>query len=490
MYIGRTKILCDESEITSGNVVQILTDALLDHQNNSAQCDFLYRYYRGDQPILQRTKTIRKEICNKIVENRANEIVSFKTGYLCGEPLQYVSRGSTDVISGGIQKLNDFMLLNGKSALDKSLAEWMYICGVGVRMVQPNRVYAGATVPKRLRKFLGISVVGDAPQDEAPFETYTLDPRYSFVVYHSGLGEPPLFGVKYITKQDKSTIYTVYTAAQQLTVTMSEENDPIVAETANPLGVVPIIEYPLNNARLGAFEIVMPILDAINTVQSNRLDGVEQFIQSLIIFYNCDIDDDVAVSLREAGLIKLKSIGEIKAEVKELAEQLDQSQTQTLTDYMYQTVLNIAGMPNRNGGSSTSDTGAATLIRDGWSAAEARAKDDEIMFKESERRFLKIVLRVLRDTVGTPLGLVDIETKFTRRNYENIQTKAQVLTSMLSNDKVAPELAFTHCGMFSDPQDAYRQSKEYYEKVKSEQVTQTNPSDAKKPEPKAGDPAA
>ena len=112
------------------------------------------------------------------------------------------------------------------------------------------------------------------------------------------------------------------------------------------------------------------------------------------------------------------------------------------------------------------------------------------MFKESERRFLKIVLRVLRDTVGTPLGLVDIETKFTRRNYENIQTKAQVLTSMLSNDKVAPELAFTHCGMFSDPQDAYRQSKEYYEKVKSEQVTQTNPSDAKKPEPKAGDPAA
>jgi SPP1 family phage portal protein len=484
MYIGRTKILCDEPVVTADNVVQVLTDALLAHQNNSAQCDYLYNYYRGNQPILQRVKTIRPEICNKIVENRANEIVSFKTGYLCGEPLQYVSRGSTDEISTGIQSLNDFMLLNGKAALDKSLAEWMYICGVGCRMIQPNRALIKNEIEPNLKK--GKTVV---PADEPPFEAFTLDPRYSFVVYHSGLGEKPLFGVKYVTKQDKSTVYTVYTATQQFTITMSEGQEATISESVNPLGAEPIIEYPLNNARLGAFEIVMPILDAINTTQSNRLDGVEQFIQSLLIFTNCDIDDDAAKSLRAAGLIKLKSIGDIKAEVKEIAEALDQQQTQTLTDYMYQTVLNIVGMPNRNGGSSTSDTGAATIVRDGWAAAEARAKDDEIMFKESERRFLKIVLRILRDTVGTPLSLVDVETKFTRRNYENIQTKSQVLTSMLASDKIAPELAFTHCGMFSDPQDAYRQSKAHYEKVKNEQK-QEEPPDGNSGNGKTGNEAA
>lgn len=490
MYIGREKILCDEPTVTAENVVQLLTDALLTHTNNSAQCDYLYNYYRGDQPILQRVKTIRPEICNKIVENRANEIVSFKTGYLCGEPLQYVSRGSTDEISAGIQSLNDFMLLNGKAALDKALAEWMYICGVGNRMIQPNRaVITGSVVPM-------LAKGAAPPMDEPPFEVFTLDPRYSFVVYYSGLGEPPLFGVKQITKQDKSVVYTVYTATQQFTIMESEGNESTVAESVNPLGVVPIIEYPLNNARLGAFEIVMPILDAINTVQSNRLDGIEQFIQSLLVFYNCDIDDDAAKVLREAGIIKLKSIGDIKADVKEIAEQLDQSQTQTLTDYMYQTVLNIVGMPNRNGGSSTSDTGTATIVRDGWAAAEARAKDDEIMFKESERRFLKIVLRILRDTVGTPLSLVDVETKFTRRNYENIQTKSQVLTSMLASDKIAPELAFTHCGMFSDPQDAYRQSKAHYEKVKAEaqkiaeQQKQEEPPDGNSGNGKTGNEAA
>jgi SPP1 family phage portal protein len=145
----------------------------------------------------------------------------------------------------------------------------------------------------------------------------------------------------------------------------------------------------MNNARLGAFETVLSILDAINNVQSNRIDGIEQFVQSLILLYNCDIEDDDAKNLREAGLIKLRSVGDIKADLKILESELNQSQTQTLIDYMYQTVLNIVGMPNRNGGTSTSDTGSAVIMRDGWEAAEARAKDDELMFKESERQFLK-----------------------------------------------------------------------------------------------------
>lgn len=43
---------------------------------------------------------------------------------------------------------------------------------------------------------------------------------------------------------------------------------------------------------MGAFESVVPLLDAINNVQSNRLDGIEQFIQSLMVFYNCTLGED------------------------------------------------------------------------------------------------------------------------------------------------------------------------------------------------------
>ena len=143
-------------------------------------------------------------------------------------------------------------------------------------------------------------------------------------------------------------------------------------------------------------------------------------------------------------------------------------QTQTLVDYLYQTVLTICGMPNRNGGSSTSDTGAAVIMRDGWSLAESRAKDSELMFKKSEHEVLKLILRIIRDTEGLSPEIYDLRLKnvslqFTRRNYENVQSKSQVLVSMLQQNKIHPRLAFQHSGLFTDPESAYQLSKEYSE---------------------------
>jgi SPP1 family phage portal protein len=470
-YTGRKKILCDEPVIHEGNIVSVLTDTLSVHRENSRAIDYLYRYYKGEQPILRRVKEIRPEICNRIVENRANEIVSFKTGYLCGEPLQYISRGSTDDVSEGISRLNDMMLLCGKAAKDKELAEWMYICGTGYRMITPNAPYiSGEIVPKLKNRRT------DFMEDEAPFEIHTLDPRNAFVIYHSGLGEKPLLGVKYVERQDKKFVFSAYTPTHYYELVSDNPISGLRLERSETraLSAIPIVEYPLNNARQGAFEVVMPLLDAINTVQSNRLDGIEQFVQSLIVLTNAEIDEDKAKMLRDAGLITLKSFGDSKADLKIIAEQLDQQQTQTLIDYMHQTILDIVGMPNRNGGSSTSDTGAAVFQRDGHSSAESRAKSDELMFKEAERQVIKIALSIMRSTVGTNLKLADVETKFTRRNYENSLSKSQILTSMLANDKIAPSLAFAHCGLFSDPEDAAKMSAEHYARVQGELERELN----------------
>lgn len=206
------------------------------------------------------------------------------------------------------------------------------------------------------------------------------------------------------------------------------------------------------------------IVDAINLTDSNRLDGVEQFIQALMLFHNVDISSEDFDELRERGAIKFKDIDpQLKAEINYLVSNLNQGETQTLVDHMYQTVLTICGMPNRNGGSSTSDTGSAVIMRDGWSAAEARAKDSELMFKKSERIFLKVVLNICRTLANMDLKVCNVEIRFTRRNYENILQKAQVLDLMLKNNKIHPRLAFEHCGLFVDSDLAYTLSAEYAE---------------------------
>jgi SPP1 family phage portal protein len=273
-----------------------------------------------------------------------------------------------------------------------------------------------------------------------------------------------MFAVKYRVDSESRRICSVYSADWYWRIV----EDKIVESKAHALGMIPIFEYPANNARLGAFEIVLPMLDAINTVASNRLDGVEQFIQAFVKFVNCDIDEEQFKALKDLGAIKVKSVDGTTADVSIVTQELNQVQTQTLVDYLYQTVLTICGMPNRNGGSSTSDTGAAVIMRDGWTLAESRAKDRELMFKKSEHEMLKLVLRIIRDSEGLSddvynLKLKNISMQFTRRNYENIQSKAQVLVSMLQQNKIHPRLAFATSGAFTDPESAYQMSMEYYE---------------------------
>lgn len=437
---GRRMILTDETEVNIGNVVQILRKALPYHWKNRSEISYLWSYYKGRQPILNRVKEVRPEITNKIVENRANEIVSFKSGYLMGEPLQYVSRGNAENIADAINQLNEFVFAEEKPAKDKELADWFHICGTSFRMVLPDEM-AGE-------------------DDESPFEIYTLDPRNTFVVYNNGLGNKPILGVKYVVDENGVVHYSCYSDHEYFEIVESK----VISYDTHILGEIPIIEYPLNMARIGAFELVIPLLDAINLTDSNRLDGVEQFIQALMLFHNVDISSEDFDELRERGAIKFKDIDpQLKAEINYLVSNLNQGETQTLVDHMYQTVLTICGMPNRNGGSSTSDTGSAVIMRDGWSAAEARAKDSELMFKKSERIFLKVVLNICRTLADMDLKVCNVEIRFTRRNYENILQKAQVLDLMLKNNKIHPRLAFEHCGLFVDSDLAYTLSAEYAE---------------------------
>ena len=445
---GRRVIKTSVTHITPENVVDVLLKALSIHALNRSEIDYLWEYYKGKQPILHRQKEVRPEITNRIVENRANEIVSFKVGYLCGEPIQYVGKNGSEEITQGITRLNELMFAEDKAAQDQEIVEWQMICGTAYRLVLPDE---------------------KSEEDEAPFELYTLDPRDTFVVYSNEIGNKPVMAVKYSKDDNEITHYSIYTENMYYLV----EDGILKESTAHALDMIPIFEYPANNARLGSFEIVLPLLDTLNNITSNRMDGIEQVIQAFIKFINCDISKDEYEEFLQLGAIKVKSVDGANADVGVVTTDLNQSQTQTLKEDCYNAILTICGMPNRNGGTSTSDTGAAVLLRDGWSLAEARAKDSENMFKKSEKKMLKLVLRICRELSDLNLGLKDIELQFTRRNYENIQSKSQVLVSMLQNNKIHPLLAFQHSGLFIDPERAYAMSLKYYEEEQAKLVEQT-----------------
>lgn len=442
MSYGRRMIFTDAAEITANNVVEEVRKAVMVHDLNRNEITALYDCYRGKTAILGKTKEIRETINHKINENRAYEVVSFHKGYSFGEAIQYVRRESSnnkaadDPIAADINALNGYMSDADKAACDSEIAEWLYVGGAGYRLTLPNPEWS-------------------KDNDESPINLYSLDPRQTFIVHSSAVDKRPMMAVYYVKRENAERVFGVYTDTSYYEFTEFGE----AIEKPNTLGMIPIVEYPADTPRLGVFEIVMPLLDALDELQSNRMDDIVQFVNSFLAILGGELDEETYSKLNEWKTLCLPD----GTDAKYLSATLSQSDVQTLKDDLYQSILTICGVPNRNGGSSTSDTGNAVIMRDGWQAAEARAKATELMFKRAEKQFLKLVLRILRDTVSTSLRLTDIDIHFTRRNYENIASKSQVLISMLNNPWIHPEVAYASCGMFPDPESAYLQGKAWHE---------------------------
>lgn len=451
--LGRRVIYTSVEQVNADNVIDVVNNALSFHVKNLQEEEYLYWYRRGLQPILSRTKEVRPEINNTVVENHADEIVNFKNGYFLTQPAFYVARNEAS--QDKIDELNEYLYRSGKQQVDNRLADWFHTVGRAALLIRSN------------------------DDKNVPVKAYALDPRSAFVVYSLEPGNEPIMGVNMVIsdeklKVDAFTKDAVYRLSGGFTgKVMTSMPERYVATVTNldksetnPLGKVPIIEYSYNSVGMSSFENVIPLLDSINNVMSNRVDGIEQFIQSLAVAVNCQFDEGTTANdIRQAGMIVLKSIGENKADFKILSEQLNQSETQVLVDYLYDQVLRIAAMPSTTkGGTSTSDTGTAVYLRDGFAQADTCARNTEDLFKESNRRFDEIFIDILKRKGILDVELTDFDLNFVRNSTSNMQSKAQTLHTLLSAG-LEPTIALERSGVSNDPISDFKQSEKYFKMV-------------------------
>lgn len=467
---GRRQILSSVEEITDENVIEVLNKALAVHALNRKEELFLKNYEKGLQPILFRTKDYNDHINNKIVVNIANQIVTFKTSEFAGEPIMYVTRGTgmraSDTSDKGnedeesvpekVARVNSMMLSEGKQSKDYRLAYDMFTCGVGYRLTIHD---SGREETDYL--------------DEAPFEIYIPKAENTFVVRRSDVTRRVLMGVTYVftDENEQNPEYTVYTPNVKYTISGVDSEMKIIGREQHNFGQVTLTEYPCNPNYMGAFEPVVPLLDAYNLTLSNKLDGIEQFIQALMVFDGVDISREDFLELKDLGAIKLPATqgGNGGRKLYYLNEQLDQSQTQTVLDGMYKNILRIVGMPSQgDGNTSDSSNNGAMIIKNGWWDAEARMQETQSMWKEAETEFLKIVLKICADANEMDgLRISDLEPKFWRQSYEDLLVKTQSFSTLRTSGMPAIQ-AFTFSHLSRDPESDAIVYDEYQQKLAEE----------------------
>lgn len=466
---GRKQIFCDKTNIDKTNILEVLGEAYAIHEQNRAEMLYLFEYVKGRQPILDREKQIRPEINEKIVDNMASEILEFKLGYEFGSPISYVQRARKDIKSRNalfyffkklftsdeskkedlrVSAINEMMVEECKAAKDLMLAKDVKTCGVGYRLILPKKIKTGVSV----------------------FDLLVLNPMNTFVVYSNDAYREPILGVSYFPHRDGSVTFGCYTKTSYFKIEMgiTKGFEDWFEEKPNTVGMVPIIEYINDYDRMGCFERVIPLMDALNTIDSDRVNDIAQHVQNILWGDNVALDTEQYKKLRDDGMILTKSEQGRTATLKYLESVLNQSENQTLVDYVKQQILDITNTPSRSELSGGS-TGSATNMSTGWMAAETDAKEKEQIWSASERRETAVILKIIKDSNEVDadiaeLNLSDIEIKFSRSRTYDLATKCNSLSALIGIG-IDPLRAIEVVGLFTDPQQVALDSAERIDRI-------------------------
>lgn len=448
---GRRKIV---SEFTStdlldvNNVIKLLNTSYITHTVNREEIVYLMNYHKGSQAVLAKEKTVRPEINNKVVINHAQMVTRMVNGYFLGTPIQYIQAGDSDKKTQ-IDELNRYVQYEDKASVDKEIGEYQSICGTAYRIIYTDGLFA----------------------DETPFEEKALSPANTYVVYENNIAERPLVGVTYYTILDEHGFidqYKIYAYTEFGVYEFHADDSGKITETDTvaftpySIGGIPIIEYPNNMWRMGDWELCIDLMDAINALQSGRLDDIDQTVQSLIIFINADIDSDRYQEMRESGVVMLTNNTGAGTDAKNLNNALDHTGMNAFAEELETLLYAILGIPDRNSRSGGGDTGQAVELRDGWADLEIVARNKELTFKKSEKQTLRILLNILNNTLGMDLSLMDIDIKFTRNKNNNLLVKTQGYMNLLQTKTLSPQDCLTIVDLVSDVNEYISRGKTFW----------------------------
>ena len=234
---GRKIAYANVEEVDQSNILEVVGETLGIFYFNKQVTKYLWDYYKGDQPILYRTKTIRDDVVNKVVENHAYEAVQFKVGQSYGEPLQCVSIVKEN-ISEYVDVFNNYLRRAHKHARNIRAGEWQSATGTAFLAAQFEK-----------------------PGEKMPFRITVPTPMNTYIIY-SSITEEPLVSVQELKDLNGEWYKSCHTKTNQCII----KDGKVEQWGVHAFGGIPIVEYPNNFERISDIELVASMFDAINNM--------------------------------------------------------------------------------------------------------------------------------------------------------------------------------------------------------------------------------
>ena len=135
---------------------------------------------------------------------------------------------------------------------------------------------------------------------------------------------------------DREMIYTYENTADSflhMTMTNSQHHY---------FGKMPMVEYRNNEEKQGDFEQMIPLIDAYNILESDRVNDKEQFVDAFLFLTGIDLDSEQAKKLREERIL----MGYEGAEAQYLSKVMSESDIEVLKDSLKSDIHRFSMIPD------------------------------------------------------------------------------------------------------------------------------------------------
>lgn len=393
----------DESNLDKNVILKLINK----HRMLVSEKEKNKEYYDGEHAIVNRTRD-ENAPNNKVICNHARQITDDATGYFMGNSITYSSKGESN-----IEKLVDAFDDAGTADVDFDNAHDMSILGVAFEYVYAKE---GESVPT----------------------SKTLDALRTFMVYDDTIEENELCGVYYYKRKNDADstevwIATVLTEHYKYVLNIDcNIKMQVVSEEPEEhfFGGIPIIEYKNNKECIGDFEQQISLIDAYNTLMSDRVNDKEQFIDAILAMYGARLGDDVEESteavkqLRENKLIELP----IDAKAEYLVRQLDETGVEVLRKALKEDIYTFSHVPNMSDENfAGNSSGVAMEFK--LLGLEMITKVKERHYKKGIRKRIQLYCNYL-NLKAMSLDAGSVTATFSRSLPKNMQELSQIIANL------------------------------------------------------------
>lgn len=255
-------------------------------------------------------------------------------------------------------------------------------------------------------------------------------PRQMFIVYDDSVAERALFAVRYGYHGEKSKLRgKLYGEILTPSQVLKFEEDKITDENDNPYGKIPVVEWKLNEERIGLYESVAGLVETYNAALGEKANDVESFAEAYLAIMGAEIDEEGIRRIRDNRIINLYGTNNAKDVLiqflqKPTADGTQENLLDRLETLIYQTSM-VANISDESFGGATSGTSLAYKLQ----AMSNLAESFDSKVEKSIRKRLKLFCTLSTNTPRQD-AYEDVEITFTRNVPKNLLEEAQTAAQL------------------------------------------------------------